>query len=294
MRALLAGLLALLPLAARADDRTLRVQLGPGVAGPAAPIPLYFDQRLTIVLPDAVRLAVAGSADVLVAHTQDNVVVATLIDSEYVRAVKPRTNLTVLTEAGAAFTCTIAVAEAADAVAVNLIEVQRAPDHAQRVGAEAKAALAAWLADPGTADPDVARALAAMTPEVEKQATRQIAAWAADGGFEVLAGVQRTRQGFIYLTSHGLLRLGDAAVLRLTAANHSQPALTLGSVRVFAGGQAVPAGQVVTTVRDAALLPDGQPRAVGVLFPAAALRDQVAVEVCEAGAEPRCVRLDVR
>ena len=113
-------------------------------------------------------------------------------------------------------------------------------------------------------------------------------------GFEVLAGVQRTRQGFIYLTSHGLLRLGDAAVLRLTAANHSQPALTLGSVRVFAGGQAVPAGQVVTTVRDAALLPDGQPRAVGVLFPAAALRDQVAVEVCEAGAEPRCVRLDVR
>ncbi|MEZ4463680.1 MAG: hypothetical protein R3F43_03960 [bacterium] len=208
MRALLAGLLALLPLAARADDRTLRVQLGPGVAGPAAPIPLFFDQRLTIVLPDTVRLAVAGSADVLVAHTQDNVVVATLIDSEYVRAVKPRTNLTVITEGGAAFTCTIAVADAADAVAVNLIEVQRAPDHARRVGAEAKAALAAGLADPGAAEPEVARALAAMTPEVERQATRQIAAWAADGGFEVLAGVQRTRQGFIYLTSHGLLRLG--------------------------------------------------------------------------------------
>ncbi|MEZ4463679.1 MAG: hypothetical protein R3F43_03955 [bacterium] len=46
--------------------------------------------------------------------------------------------------------------------------------------------------------------------------------------------------------------------------------------------------------RDAALLPDGQPRALGVLFPAVWLRDDVAVEVCEAGTEPRCVRLDVR
>jgi len=277
-----------------AGERTLVVQLAPGVTGPSAPLPLFFDQRLTFVLPERVRLAVAGSADVLVAHVNDNVVVASLIDSEYVRAARPRTNLTILTEGGTAFTCGIEVAATAEATAVQLVEVKAPLGQRQQVSAEAVALVKRWLADPGSLDAATAGLFSALEPDLLARARRELAGWVGLQGFEALAGVQRTRQDFIYLTSYGLARIGDRAILRLTAINHSQPALALGPVHIRVDGQALPDDVVTVARSDAALPPDGEPRSIGVIFPADRLGASLVAEVCEEAAEPRCVRLDLR
>lgn len=280
--------------AAAAEDPKLTVQLGPEVTGPATPIALAFDQRLTVVLPDKVRLAVAGSTDVLVVHVNDNVVVASLVDSEYVRAATPRTNLTVLTEAGVAFTCVIEVAAAGKPAAINLIEVKAAPGRQAQVSAEAVALVRTWLLTPGALDPETASVFKTLEPDIQRRARRELASWVGRRGFEALADVQRTRQNFIYLTSHGLARVGDEVLIRLSATNHSQPALTIGRVQVFADGSEIPAESLVVALPDPALPADGAPRPIGVLVPASQLRETLEAQICEDAAEPRCVRLALR
>ena len=83
-------------------------------------------------------------------------------------------------------------------------------------------------------------------------------------------------------------------MLRLSATNPSQPPLTIGQVRIYAGGEALAADLLTVSLPDPALPADGQPRSIGVLFPADRLAEALEAEVCEEGAEPRCVRLAVR
>ncbi|MCA9560977.1 MAG: hypothetical protein KC583_20655, partial [Myxococcales bacterium] len=144
-------------LAAPAAERTRVVQLGPGVDGPAEPLPLYFDQRLTLVMPGPVRLAVPGSPDVVTAHVKDQLVVLSLVDSEFVRVRRPTTNLTVLTVDGTPFTCRLSVAASAAEASLDLVRVLPDPDKVQRAGPEAVALVEAWLREGPKALPEAVR-----------------------------------------------------------------------------------------------------------------------------------------
>ena len=297
MRSAAGLLLLLLSGAAGAEapvERTRSVQLGPDVDGPSDPLPLYFDQRLTLVLPERVRLAVPGSPDVLTAAIRDQLVVLSLVDSDWVRAKRPTTNLTVLTEGGTAFTCRVAVARTADEASIDLVRVLADPSVTRRAGPEAVALVTAWLRDGAAGVPvEVAPLFAPLAAEVDARARHQVAGGVAVGGAERLADARRTKQDFIYLTSHGLVRVGPFLLARLTAANHTQPPFTIGAVSVAVDGRPLDA---LVEIPDRVVPPDGEPRGLGVLFPADALPADATLgaEVCEQATVPRCVSLVIR
>ncbi len=293
---MIATALALLAaLAAPAAERTRVVQLAPGVDGPAEPLPLYFDQRLTLVMPGPVRLAVPGSPDVVTAHVRDQLVVLSLVDSEFVRVRRPTTNLTVLTADGTPFTCRLSVAASAAEAGVDLVRVLPDPGKVQRAGPEAVALVEAWLRDGARALPeDVRPTFAPLAAQIDARARRQVAGWVARDGAERLADTRRTKRAFVYLTSHGLVRVGPFLAARLSVTNHTQPPFTVGAVRVRAGGAELT--DAVVEVPDRVVAPDGEPRGLGVLLPAAALAEGAALEVdvCEADVAGRCVAIEVR
>jgi hypothetical protein len=264
---------------------------------PAQAIPgelaLDFTRRLTFILPDPVRLAVPGSPDVIAAHVTDNLVTVNVVESEYVRAERPVSNLTIVTEDGTAITCRIRPAEGADASAPDVVRVERGEGLRVGIPAAAVRLLRQWLTR--DADPEVQARLAPLEPLFERRGRQWVADAVAAGGLEVVPTGRRTRRDFIYLASDGITRLGGDAVVHLEVTNHSQPAFTIGEVTLQLDGRPVPADQVLVAVPDPLVPPDGKPRGVAVITAAdRALSGALAVRVCERGTGPRCVLLDVR
>jgi hypothetical protein len=257
-------------------------------------IALGFTQRLTFILPEAVRMAVPGSPDVLAAHVKDNVVVASLVESEYVRAERPVSNLTILTEDGTAVTCRIRVAERPEEATTDVVRVERGEGLSAGIPEAAVRLLHRWLTvDPDHAEPAVAQRLAPLEPLFAKRGRHWLARNVADGGLEVVPSERRTKRDFIYLASQGLARVGGDAVLHLEVTNHSQPAFTVGDVTVRVDDR--PVEDVLLSVPDGFVPPDGKPRGLAVLGPAdRLLHGDLAVSVCERGAGGRCVTLQVR
>lgn len=291
-----AGAMAFLcALAGAAEARTLVVDVeSPAAAGEIA---MYFDKRLTFVLPEDVKVAVPGSADVLSTHVRGNLVVASLVDSPFVRETRPQTNLTIVTDDDTSFTTRIRVAESVEAAAVDLVRVVPGERDRLQVSDDAVRLVRTWLElGPAALEPSTAERLEALGPLVEVRARRRLAGWAATEGFELLADDdRRTKRGFIYLTSHGLLRFGPHTVLHLSAVNHSQRAFTVGSVRVLAGGIPVHRDALNVELPEPVITPDGRARGLGVVFTAEGdPKAPVEVEVCERSADARCVRVDVR
>ncbi len=247
---------AVVSLALSAPAATLNVRLGPDDTGPEAPIALHFERRLTVVMPDPVRLAVPGSHDVVSTHVRENVVVAALVDSPEVRRRRPTTNLTVLTEAGVVFTCRLTVAARQEEAEVDVVEVH------------------------------VVRPPAAPPPKPVGDPRPSLARWAAEG-LAVAGEVARDRSSFIYLVSHGAARIGPVWVLRLGVRNHSRPPFRIGRVRV-AGTDAV------WHAAEAVVPPDARERSLGVVASAPSPDEPLVVEVCEAAPGERCVSVRPR
>ncbi len=268
-------------------ETSLEVQLEPGVDGPREALSMTFDKRLTFVMPGPVRLAVPGSPDVLRAHVKDNVVVASLVDSDYVRARKPLTNLTILTTDGQPFTCRIAVVSTAAEAPLELVRVAHGAGRRRHFDDEAVRLVEAWLAD--RAPSAVRRRLEGLSARVDERAKAQLARWVALGGAEQRTGTGRSKQDFIDLTRRGRLSAGDVAVLHLELRNHTQPPFTVGEVRLVGVD-----GPLTVSVPEPLVPPDGKPRGVGVLAPLKAVDSASAVEVCEQAVRARCVRLELR
>lgn len=236
-----AAVLAALPGGAGAESgRSLRVVLDGATAVVPGELPLFFDQRLTFVLPDTVRMAVAGSPDVLVTHIKDNVVAVSLIDSEYVRQIKPLTNLTIIMNDGAAVTARVTVAASAGEVAVDLVDVERGAGFDSAVRAQATQLIATWLsAGPEELDERLATRLRHLDPLVNRRARRELARWVAAGGVTVLDETHRTKRAFIYLTSRSLTRLGEMVVAHVEVTNHSQEPFVIDRVVLWSGGKQI-------------------------------------------------------
>ncbi|MBU0551630.1 hypothetical protein KKF91_01395 [Myxococcota bacterium] len=289
----LLALLCLTPAWAEAEG-VLNVYLSEDVNGPLEPLVMFFDKRLTLVMPDDVRLAVPGSPDVLAAHIRDHVVVLTLIDSPYVRERRPTTNLSVFTRLGAPFTAQIQVGQRPEEARYDLVRVEGAPSRALKASDEALDVVTAWLKE-GDAVLEArtqARFGAVLTPLLAARAHRQLLRRLARDGVEALIepGV-RVKDGFIYLDILGLYRVGDEAILRLGLTNHSQPAFQLARATLETNAGAVPARleALEATVPD-----DGQARYAVISFDAKHLTGALTARLCEEGSQPRCVEAVLR
>jgi hypothetical protein len=262
----------------------------------AASVPLGFGRRLTLVMPTKVRMAVPGTADVLVAHVRDDVVVVSLIDSPYVQSERPETHLSVLSEEGLALTVSFRVAGPKEAVP-DLLRVTRGPGLAREATAEMLAATEQWLrrSDTDLALSD-ASGFGALEPVLAIRAERGWARQVARSGVAVLeSGEARTKSDFIYLARSPVVRVGDRAAVQLMLRNHSQPTFRVDRVTILAGDAALPAEQVSVWTLGVEVPADGEARTLGVVFPATAMGvEGPQVEVCGLGAaqgEGPCVRL---
>ncbi len=86
-------------------------------------ISLFFNQRVTFAFPEPVVKAIPGDNDILNTHVKDKFVVVNLIDSEFVRAEQPTTNLSVILSDGRAVTCHIQVASSLEDANYELINI---------------------------------------------------------------------------------------------------------------------------------------------------------------------------
>lgn len=278
------------------DERTLNVVMNAASERVGAPVPLAFGRRLTLVMPTKVRMAVPGTTDVLVAHVRDDVVVVSLIDSPYVQQERPETHLSVLSEEGLTLLVPFRVAAPGEAVP-DLLRVSRGPELAREATADMLVATEQWLR---RSDHDLMHANVSGFGTLETllavRAERGLAREIARSGVAVIeSGEARTKDDFIYLSRSPVVRVGDRAAVQLSLRNHSQPPFRVDRVTVFAGEVAVPAEQVTVWTLGIEVPPDGQPRQLGVLFPASVMgTDDPAVQVCGLGApqtEGPCVRL---
>lgn len=273
-------------------ERSLHITLDGEQTGPQAPVKIFFDKRLTIVMPEPVQLAVAGSPDVLVAHVRDQVVVVTVVDSPYTRKQRPVSNVTVLTKAGTAFTCRIEIAAKAKEAPYDLIQVAHGPGRARATRDEAVELVARWLEAPQELSEPVRRRLSSgLEKALERYGRRVLAEWGSENVEPLADAARRNRGDFIYLTRHAVVRLGRRVVTRLTMTNRSQPVFEIASISLRLDGVPLPAEEIDSHVARPRIDPDGQPRNIGVVFPARALATGgiVEVRVCEGGTEPRCV-----
>jgi hypothetical protein len=252
----------LLGASAGADARTRTVVLETATRALDAPVALPFDHKLTLVFPEDVELAVPGGPDLIAVHVRGAVVAVSAIESEYTRARRPTTNLTVVTRGGAAVTMKVQLAgRAIGAGAPDLIRFELGPGplRARAVAADEAAAVR------------LARQAASAVEPVDARA--------------------RARQAFIYLVARGGVHIGDRTVLRFEIRNHSQPPFVIARVRLLAGGAELPAVAAWEADR---IPPDGAPRGIGVVVERAALLgvDDARVSVCEADAG-RCVEVEL-
>lgn len=299
---LLVATLATLTGSARAaetdDGRTLNVVMNAPSERVGAAVPLAFGRRLTLVMPAKVRMAVPGTTDVLVAHVRDDVVVVSLIDSPYVQGERPETHLSVLSEEGLALTVPFRVAAKGEAVP-DLLRVTRGPGIAREATADMLAATEQWLR---RSDTDLALGDASgfggLEPALAVRAERGLARQVARSGVAVLeSGEARTKSDFIYLARSPVVRVGERATVQLKLRNHSQPTFRVDRVTVFSGGVALPAEQVITWTLGTEVPPDGEPRNLGVVFPATVMgTEDPTVQVCGLGppqGEGPCVKLSL-
>lgn len=251
----------LLGSSASADERTRTIVLETRTRALEAPVALPFDHKLTLVFPEDVELAVPGGPDLIAVHVRGGVVAVSAIESEYTRARRPTTNLTVVTRGGAAVTMRLRlVGRAAASGAPDLLRFELGPDRLRARAAAADEAVAAGLA----------RQAASAVEPVEARA--------------------RARQSFIYLVARGGVHIGARTILRFEIRNHSQPPFVIARVRLAAGGVELPAVAAWETDR---IPPDGAARGIGLVVERAALLgvDDARVSVCEADAE-RCVEVE--
>lgn len=291
-----AGLPTAFPTAHAAEpSQTLAVAMSGADHALDRPVPLYFDEKLTLVLPADVRLVLPGSADVLSTRVNGNIVAVGLVDSEFVRIGHPETSLSIVLVDGATVACRIAVAAAADPTRPHLIRFEREPAFDALVRARALETLTEWLDAPdGNLDESTHEHLAPITPAIERRARHLVAEWAAIEGFEVVDGVTRTRADFIYLTTRSVLRLGDRAVLRLGVTNRSQPTFTVGRIDLSSDGRTIEATALDVAIPQPDVPPDGRERSIAVIAPADSVFDHsLVVTVCETGITPRCVELEL-
>ena len=253
-------------------------------------VPMFFDKRLTVVMPGPVRMAVPGSPDVLAAHVKDNVVVVTLVDSPFVRQTRPVSNLTIIGADELAFACRITVAAGPEG-APDLVRVTRGKALALQASDQVLQVVRAWLTEgPAALTPETAAALGEAEGLLDGSARQRMARWAAGGGVEALFdSPRRTKAGFIYLSAVAAARVGADGVLQASVINHSQPTFTVGAVRAL-GPDGRPVAGLRWAMPDPVVPDDGEPRPLGVVGPADALKAGT-LEVCERAAEPRCVRL---
>ncbi len=284
------SLLALLLATPTPLGSTQIIRLEEGVQGPAEPLMMYFDKRLTFIMPDAVSLAVPGSTDMLSVHIKGEVVVVTLVDSLYVRRERPISNLTILTRDGLPFTTRIGVASRLEEARLDLIRVE-APQAKRRAEERALQLLERWLQPSAEAlKPELrARLEALLNPSLQVQAERRILRWVAEGGLEALGeGGRRAKQHFIYLERGPTLRLGSYWLSLIYISNHSQPSFRVNSVKLLSAETPL---KFQRELSDPLIKDDGEPRRLVLLRknppPPGALR----LEVCENQA--RCVSLEL-
>ena len=259
-----------------------------------APLNLYFDQKLTLVMPGEVRLVLPGSRDVIEVGINRNIVAVSLVDSEYVRIRKPVSTLVVVMRDGTTVVGRIQTAGSAREVTHHLVRFERQDGFESVVRAQALRLVDGWVADlTGPESAGFDERLSPLEPVVEARVRRRIAGWIAKGGMELVELDPRTKRGFIYLTCRGMARLGAVSVVWLAVTNHSQPTFTIGPVRLRIGAEWLEPPDVTVAVSDNVAASDGEARGIAIVVATDRLRDApMAAEVCEAGPEGRCVRLE--
>jgi hypothetical protein len=256
------------------------------------PLVLGFDRRMTIVAARPIRLAVPGSPDVIGVTVKDRVAVVTLVDSPFVRAERPGTNLTLILDDGGAVALRLSIAARAGDATTDLVHLEAPPATATRPHAEALRFLALWAA--GEAVPaEAARALEPARDRLDALVERRVLTLVARQSPALWERPDRDQKAFIYLAGDRAVRLGDRCFLRMTMTNRSQPAFTIGALSVtLADGQALAeAGEAGPFVPDPVVLPDERPRPLALALPGPACAETLQVRVCEAAPGERCVTL---
>ena len=255
------------------------------------PFALTFDRRLTVVCPGTIRLAVPGSPDVIGVTVKDKIAVVTLVDSDFVRHERPGTNLTLILTDGTVVTLLLSVAARPQEMTTELVTLVPGPELAQADRSAALAWLKRWAAGEDV-PPELERALAPAGEHLQSRIESALLTRLAANGAEIVPRPGRAQTHFIYLTGDRVVLLGDAAYLRLTVTNRSQPTFNIGRVHV-GSGEGEDAGRPAFSAPDPAVLPDGNPRALAVRLPPEQARAPLHVEVCEATPGDRCVAVDL-